>query len=133
MALSFKTREYTKRFHPDDIRSCKVECICACTGVLFFLPLVSVPDSKYGKYWANQGLLVLIFELLCLIAGLIVGWILGLAALIPFVGIVFRIVKIIAFAALGVLNLFIIALAASFAARGRARDLPIIGHLRLIK
>lgn len=133
MGLNLKTREYTKRFHPDDIRSCRVECVCACTGVLFFLPLVSMPDSKYGKYWANQGLLILLLQLLSLLVGFAVGALLGLCAMIPFVGIVFNIIKGAVIAALAVINLFVIVLAASFALRSRARDLPVIGHLRLIK
>lgn len=133
MGLNLKTREHTRRFHPDDIRSCKIECVCACSGVLFFLPLVSVPESRYGKYWANQGLLVLLFELFSLLVGFIVGGLLGLMAMIPFIGIVFHIIKIVAIVAICALNLFVIVLAGSFAARGRARDLPLIGHLRLIK
>ncbi len=133
MKLSFNGKEHTKRFHPDDVASCRVECVCACTGLLFFLPLVSVPDSRFGRYWANQGLIILFFEILCLIAGFVVGWILGLLGLIPFIGIIFGIVKIAAYIALSLVALFAIILSGSFAARGRAKDLPFIGFMRFIK
>ena len=133
MHLNANRKEHTKRFHPDDRRCCKVESACACTGLLFFLPLVSVPGSKFGRYWANQGLIMLLCELMMLILGFVISCILGLLALIPFIGIVFTVIKVIAFVALGLVALFLIVLQGSFAARGRAIDLPFIGHLRFIK
>lgn len=133
MRFSAKRKDHTKRFHPDDRRCCKIECACACSGLLFFLPLVSVPGSKFGRYWANQGLIMLFCEILLLIVGFLLSWILGLLALIPFIGIIFTIVKIAAFIALGLIALFFIVLQGSFAARGRAVDMPFVGHLRFIK
>ncbi len=133
MRFSPNGKEHTKRFHPDDRRCCKVECVCACTGILFFLPLVSVPGSRFGRYWANQGLIILFLELLLLLAGFFLSWILGLLTLIPFIGIVFNIIKVIALIALALTALFAIILQGSFAARGRAIDLPFFGFMRFIK
>ena len=133
MTFNAKRKDHTKRFHPDDRRCCKIECICACTGLLFFLPLVSVPGSKFGRYWANQGLIVLLCEIAMLLVGFLLSLALGLLAMIPFIGILFSIVRIVAFIALGLTALFIIVLQASFAARGRATDLPFVGHWRFIK
>ena len=133
MRLNTRRKEYTKRFHPDDRRCCKVECVCACTGLLFFLPLVSVPGSKFGRFWANQGLVMLLLEIVMLLLGFLGSWILGLLALIPFVGIVFNIIKIAFLIALALAALFVIVLQGSFAARGRALDMPIIGSIRFIK
>ena len=133
MRLSAKGKEHTRRFHPDDRRSCVVECVCACTGLLFFLPLVSLPGSKFGRYWANQGLIMLFCEILMLIVGFILSWFFGLLALIPFIGIVFSSIKVVTLIALGLIALFIIVLQGSFAARKRAIDMPFVGHLRFIK
>ena len=133
MAIDFSAKEYTKKFHPDDTRCCRVECVCACSGLLFFLPLISVPDSRFGKYWANQGLLVLISEIVGLLLWALVSFILGLFALIPFIGIVFNILKIVVGIALILILGFFIVRACSFAAKGRAVDLPVIGYLRFIK
>ena len=133
MRFSPNGKEHTKRFHPDDRRCCKVECVCACTGILFFLPLVSVPGSRFGRYWANQGLIILFLELVLLLAGFFLSWILGLLTLIPFIGIVFNIIKVIALIALALTALFAIILQGSFAARGRAIDLPFFGFRRFIK
>ena len=133
MRFQLKPKEHTKRFDTDDRRCCKVECVCACTGLLFFLPLVSVPGSKFGRYWANQGLIMLLCEILLLIVGFVVSLILGLFAMIPFIGIIFNIIKVIAFIALGLAALFFVVLQGSFAARGRAVDLPLVGFVRFIK
>lgn len=133
MRLRAKGKEHTKRFHPDDCRSCKVECVCACTGLLFFLPLVSLPGSMFGRYWANQGLIMLFCEILMLIVGFILSWFFGLLALIPFIGIVFSIIKVVTLISLGLIALFVIVLQGSFAARGRAIDMPFVGHFRFIK
>ena len=51
--------------------------------LIFFLPLILCPDSRYGKFCANQGLL----GLLCNFALLLAGWILRLiVGWIPLVG-----------------------------------------------
>ncbi len=67
-----------------------------------------------------------------LLVGFLLSWILGLLALIPFIGIVFDIIKIVALAALALVALFFIVLQGSFAARGRAVDLPYVGFIKLI-
>ena len=133
MALDLRSREYTKRYHPDDISSCKVECICACTGLLFFLPLVSMPDSKYGRYWANQGLLLLFTELVALLIWAVTSWFLGLLAMIPFIGIVFKILRIAAAVVIFLASLVFPIRSMVCVHQRRAVDIPIIGHMRLIK
>jgi len=133
MAFRFRGRDYTARFHPLDIRSCRIECACACTGLLFFLPLVSAPDSRFGRYWANQGLIVLLIQLLLLVVWFIVGGVLWLLSLIPFIGVVFSVLRIAVGILLAAVALFYIVYAMVFAARGRAKDVPFLGHMRIIK
>ena len=126
-------KDYTERFDYDDIKSCRFECACACTGFMFFIPLASVPDSKYGRYIANQGFIILLLEFAAMIAGFLVGLILNLLALIPFVGIVFTVIKISVGVLLWALVLFCIIYSMVNMFKGRARDLPIIGRMRFIK
>ena len=45
-------------FTPEDIESSKV--MAGLAYILFFLPLVVCPDSPFGRYHANQGLLLLL-------------------------------------------------------------------------
>lgn len=57
-------------------------------GIIFFLPLVCCQNSEYGKFYANQGLLLLIMSVATTILGFIpiLGWIaapiVGIAALV---------------------------------------------------
>lgn len=133
MAIDLRAREYTKKFHPDDRACCKVECICACTGLLFFLPLVSAPDSRYGRYWANQGLLILFTELVALLVWALTSWILGLLAMIPFIGVVFRFLRIAAAVILFLASLILPIRSIVCVSQKRAVDVPVIGYLRFIK
>lgn len=83
--------------------------------ILFFLPLVSCQNSAYGKFYANQGLLILLMDvaagvvLIIPILGWIVGPIVGLAAFI--------------FAIINAIN------ANSDARKG----IPILGNIEIIK
>ncbi len=133
MTLRFNGRDHTAKFKRIDTRHGRFECICACTGVMFFIPLVSIPESRFGRFWANQGLIILLIELACLISGLILGGILGLLAMIPAVGIVFNIIKKIIGAILWAVVAFYIIYPITFAARGRAKDIPFIGFIRIIR
>lgn len=84
--------------------------------LLFFLPLVVCPESKYGKFHANQSLILLITAIAGnIILGIIpiIGWL-----LIPFFGI-----AILVFGLMGLLNGF----------AGKAKELPIIGKFTIIK
>jgi len=111
------------RFDSQDIRDNGKYASFAYLGAVFFLPLVMCPDSKFGRYCANQGLLVLLTYLaLGLLRG-ILGW-------IPFIGFVIGIVVWIA-------NLAVFALSAYYTylvyTSGEARELPLIGQIELIK
>ena len=118
------TTDYTNEFDPNEIQTFKVMCILGYIPPLFFLPLVATNQSKVGRFIANQGLLVLItYGAVGVVQGTLsvlfilidAGWLGGLLAplyAIPTLLAVFGIVNI---------------------SKGRVRDLPVIGHLRLIK
>lgn len=44
----------------EEIEQSKVVSALAYLGILFFLPLVVTPVTRYGKFHANQGLLLLL-------------------------------------------------------------------------
>ena len=101
-------------FSAEDIEKNKV--ISALAYILFFLPLVVCPESSFGKFHANQGLLLLIVGFAgSIVLGIIpvIGWIiLPLFSMIVFI---FGIMGLI-----GALN-------------GKAKELPIIGKYRIMK
>lgn len=57
----FESEDHTMEFDTQDAQDAKIWSVLAYFGILFFLPLVAVPNSAYGKFHANQGLILLIF------------------------------------------------------------------------
>ena len=111
----------------DDIEKNKVIAALAYLGILFFLPLVAAPESKYGRYHANQGVLLLITA----VAGGIVLAILSPILTAILTAISWRLffirtllysvfyIGITVLAILGIVN----------AVGGKAKPLPVIGKL----
>jgi uncharacterized membrane protein len=104
----------TTAFTPEDIEGNKV--MAGLAYILFFLPLVVCPDSPFGRYHANQGLLLLLLGM----GGSVV------LSIIPVIGWI-----LLPFFALGVFILAIIGLINGLT--GKAKALPIIGKYQLIK
>ena len=94
----------------------KGKTMAGLSYLIFFLPLVVCPESKYAKFHANQALLLLITGIAGnVILGIIpvIGWM-----LMPFFG-------------LGVLALGIMGLINGFG--GKAKRLPLIGKFTILK
>jgi Predicted membrane protein len=118
--------DHTSEFDPKDIAANKTYAILACFGILFFIPLVAIPQSRYGKFCANQGLLLLITYFAFGIVTSIISTIFNFLWFLSFVGVLVNMVLwIIPFV------LFIILIVN--AANGKAKELPIIGRYTIIK
>ena len=100
------TPDTTHEFDPGDIQANKTMAILAY--IIFFIPLIAAPNSRYAKYHANQGLILFFVELICMVIP-IIGWICSLAAFGLFI--------------IGLMN----------AANNRAKELPVVGKFRIIK
>lgn len=94
----------------------KLFAALAYLGVLFFLPLVMCPESQFGRFHANQGLVLLLFGA---IGNLVLAWI----PLIHGVLLAIYNVLMLLLFVVGVLNVL----------DGRTRDLPVIGSIRILK
>ena len=83
--------------------------------ILFFLPLVCCQNSAYGKFYANQGLLILLLYIASSVVLVIpiLGWIAG-----PIIGIA---------------NLVFAIMNAVNANSGVRKGIPILGGIELIK
>ena len=120
------TEDTTDQFDPADIQQNKVMAVLSYIGVLVLVPIIGAKDSKFVRYHANQGLLLLIasvaYNLALRIVNAIlfvISWRLGFISTILSVGsVVFLVLGII-----GIVN----------AANGRAKELPVIGKYRLLK
>jgi len=80
--------------------------------IIFFIPLLVDDKNEFGRFHANQGLLVLLLGVATSIFGSIVPLIAILGGILCFV-----------LAIIGIIN----------AANGLMKDLPIIGSIRIIK
>lgn len=101
-------------FTQEDIE--KNKTMAGLAYLLFFLPLIACPESKYAKFHANQALLLFITAFggnLLLAAIPVIGWM-----LMP----VFAI-AVLAFAIMGLVNGF----------GGKAKPLPLIGKFTILK
>lgn len=131
--LKFDGKEYTKLYPADERRAYRNQCMCAATGVLFFIPFVSCPDSQYGKYWANQGAITLTVEVLCLIVGLIAKGLCWLLSKIPLVGVVFNVLYVIILVVLWFIVILYVFYGMRYAHKCRAKNLPFIGTIRYFR
>jgi len=123
----FNTKDETAYIHPQDIADNKTISGLAYIPILFFLPLVTAQNSKYGRFHANQGLLLLI--LVAILA--IIGNIISFATL----GIFWRayFVMYIIWAVIYIIDIGLIILGFYNAFTGKARELPLIGRFRIFK
>lgn len=113
----------TSLFDPTDMATNKATAIFASFPILFWLPLVSCKDSQYGKFCANQGLILFVLGVVLNVAQGILSRILGM---IPFIGgiLIAVIGLLIAVAEGGSFLLLLIS-----ACQGKARRIPLIGRL----
>lgn len=101
-------------YTPEDIE--KNKTMAGLAYLLFFLPLITCPESGYAKFHANQALLLWITGIAdSVVLGIIpiIGWI-----LMPVFGI-------------GILILGIMGLVNGFG--GKAKPLPLIGKFTILK
>ena len=113
------TPDTTAEFDQSDIQQNKVMAVLAYFGLLFLVPLLAAKESKYAKFHTNQGLVLWI-------AGLIAGVVSSILAVIPVVGAILgALISLVMFALMiiGIIN----------AATGKAKELPVIGKIKLLK
>ena len=115
--------DVTSSFYPDDIKMNQASGIFASFPVLFWLPLVIAKDSPYGKFCANQGLILFVLNLTLNFAA---GILRTVWSHIPLIGgILSLIISLAVFAATtGAFLLLLIS-----ACQGKARKIPLIGNM----
>ncbi|MBO7375760.1 MAG: hypothetical protein ILO42_01225 [Clostridia bacterium] len=116
------TPDYSESFEPKDIEDNKVISLFSYLSWLVLIPIFAAKDSKYARFHANQGIVLAIIE--------IAVWVVfGILSVIPVVGWIFTVLNSLCsiaftvFAVLGIVN----------AVRGKAKELPFIGGIRILK
>ena len=114
------TQDYTSEFDPIDVRENKGISVLSYFGLLFLIPYLARQNSRFARFHVNQGMVLFI-------ASLAVNVISSIISRIPLIRIlspVFTVVDI------GIFVLMIIGIVN--AAQGKAKDLPVIGSLRIL-
>ena len=93
--------------------------IAALSYLIFFLPLVATPNSKFGRYHANQSLILLLAYIVIQVAVSIISNILPFISFIFSIILGFASIAYLVFAVMGILN----------ASKGQKTPLPFIGTL----
>ncbi len=136
------SKDHTNEFDRNEVETQKVACGISYLWILFFIPLVAYPNSRYARFHANQALLTLIVSaILGIIAGIVnavvggivggtfeaaLGTALGLNSLpLAIAGIITTI--------LGLCSLALVLFGLINTLMGRSKELPIIGHITIIK
>ena len=115
--MSHDNNEKKERFDVEDIEENRT--MAAMAYVLFFLPIVMCPDSKFGRFHANQSLVLFLAAL--------GGWVMSLMlSLIPDIGWLLSFSYFICLSAMGINGLL-------GAYAGKANRLPLIGHITVIE
>lgn len=131
--------DHTNEFHPAEIQNNKGMAVISYLGLLVFIPIIARLNVRYVRFHANQGLVLLIFSTAYNIARSILMAILrGVFSVVDIWlwntagGVVCGIVGTVTWIA-GLVFLVLMILGIVNAANGRAKELPVIGKLRIFK
>ena len=119
-------KDHTSEFDPTDIQNNKTMGILSYIGLLVLVPIFAAKDSKFARFHANQGLVLVIAQAIITTVLSITAVILGL---IPYVGwflaLIVRLLIPVVYipSIIGIIN----------AAKGQAKELPIIGSFKILK
>ncbi len=107
------TADTTSEYDAQDIEKNKVMAVLAY--ILFFIPLLAAKDSKFARFHTNQGFVLFLGGIIASVVAVIpvIGWIVA-----PIAGLVITVLAVI-----GIIN----------ALNGRAKELPVIGKLKILK
>jgi len=121
------TADTTGEYDPQDIAQNKGMSILAYISWLVFIPIIWVKDSPFTRFHCNQGLVLFLAEVAY---GLCAALLVTIFSLISWrVGTIFSIlfsicsIALLVLAILGIIN----------AANGKAKELPVIGKIRILK
>ncbi len=120
------TADYSNQMDASDVENNKAMAVLAYIGILVFIPIFAAPNSKYARYHSSQGLTLFIFEMAYGIITTIIAKSIGeikvvgplMTAALSIIGLVWLVLSIC-----GIVN----------AVNGKAKDLPVIGNIHIIK
>ena len=135
------TPDYTDDYDPDDAAASKTMAIIAIFGITFWVPLIFRKDSMYSRFYVNQGLLMLIFYIPFSILFAIFSGIVGVACsqdasfgnASSGLSVMGWIMDLVVFAICYAIPIFVLILTIKAINAKKAKEIPFIGFLRIIR
>ncbi|MBR2861527.1 MAG: hypothetical protein IKB86_06790 [Clostridia bacterium] len=118
-----RTNEFSKK----DIEENKGISCFAYFGFLFVMPLFGASDSEFAQFHANQGMVLAINQLI-MIALIFVSHLLS-----PLYPAIFPVVRMLLWLAMSFLTIFFCAYGVINTFRGKAKQLPLIGSISILR
>lgn len=119
--------DFTSQYDPNDVQQNKVMAVLAYFWVLFLIPLLAAPNSQFARFHANQGLVLFLAEIA---GGIVIGILTAILIRIPIVGVILT-GLISGVFSIGMFVLMIMGIIN--AATGKAKEVPILGKIKIIK
>lgn len=118
------TEDSTYQYDASDIENNKVYAVLSYIGFLFIIPIIASNNSNFAKFHANQGLVLFLVELAYSLASSIVKTVFY-AMGVGFIPTLLNLVNLLFFVlvVIGIIN----------AASGKAKELPVIGQIKILK
>lgn len=121
-----ETADTTHEYDPQDIALYKRISVVAYLGLLVLIPMICIQNSRFTRYHSNQGLVLAILDVVVMALATVMTtlfrnslFLLILAGIISF--------------ALSVVLIYLTVVGIINAVKGRAKELPVIGKIRLLK
>lgn len=123
----FDTPDITNEFSSDDIEKNKGMAVISYISILCLIPLFVSKDSKFAQFHAKQGFNLFILEAIWCVANIIITTI--MYAINSVLGYMFSTILSLVWIAPVVLSIIGIINAAN----GKAKELPIVGGIKIFK
>lgn len=125
------TADETAQYDANDIETNKMMCLFSYLSWLVLIPIFAVKNSRFTRFHINQGIVLSIAETIWWVIQAIIGNILWSALWLNSFGIYVLITSLLNLVNVAFLVLAIIGIVN--AVNGKAKELPIIGKIRILK
>jgi len=122
----------TREYDPMDIANNKGLSILSYLGILFLIPLLTAKHSKFAQFHAKQGFTLFLADLVLGMLGGFVSMVFNGLSYISYLSFFF-IMPTVVLGAFGVLSLVLKILGIVYSAQGQAKELPVIGKIKILK
>ena len=132
------TRDFTANYNARDFAAHKTQCILASLGITFWVPYVACRNSQSSRFYANQGLLTLLMEIVFGFVFSLFGNIINTAFMVNTydggyqLSIAGWIVSIIVAVIVFAIPVFVVVTSIMNIRAGKIKEIPFLGKLRLI-